>query len=369
MKNENDGAVQWKKFYKNIFFLIIASLLLAAVLVITIKISSSSKKGKIQAAFLDNKSLEIVIPQDSLGFTSEPIRFVGKLKRSGISIDNNKLSAWIIPSIRRESSEIVLLIKEIPASFSEETFNMLLVGGAKKQITLLLQREGPGDIVDQGNEDRGTGEEAPIPWLEPKGSIINAQLEDLSDPSLFTLDDSGRVYGLIPQSDYAPPKKTLLLVMKKRVEDRSPACVYNFSEEDPVGELHALWKLGGRFLFKDDDGKTWKLGDNNSELGAEIIKAKQEAASEWVLSTNETGRKLLDNYCALLNVPLGSISLILPDELWYAVYQTLNKIYNDVDIRSRKTIYKSGTEVGWSLRSHAGGSYAIIIQKQDVTEK
>ena len=111
MKNENDGAVQWKKFYKNIFFLIIASLLLAAVLVITIKISSSSKKGKIQAAFLDNKSLEIVIPQDSLGFTSEPIRFVGKLKQSGISIDNNKLSAWIIPSIRRESSEIVVSVK------------------------------------------------------------------------------------------------------------------------------------------------------------------------------------------------------------------------------------------------------------------
>jgi hypothetical protein len=63
-----------------------------------------------------------------------------------------------------------------------------------------------------------------------------------------------------------------------------------------------------------------------------------------------------------MSVTPGNLHITLPKKLWFAVYGTVLKKYNDSGLID--TLNTSGKKVGWMLKSYAD-SYAIIIQKPD----
>ena len=154
-------------------------------------------------------------------------------------------------------------------------------------------------------------------------------------------------------------------VYKGKISRRSPACVYEFSDEDPVAEIHALWDLGGRFLLTKN-GTMLTLGGENRPIGPEIKDDIQKIDKPLVLETNDNGKKILDVFCEAMGVPSGSLSIVLPEEVWSALYQTVDKVAVDNQLKGK--ISNSGTEIRWRLKNHAD-SYAIIIQKSDMIKK
>lgn len=196
-------------------------------------------------------------------------------------------------------------------------------------------------------------------WPQPEGDTINSSFPNLKNPASFKLVNGKMVYG--QSSGLNVPFQ----VYKGKISRRSPACVYEFSDEDPVAEIHALWDLGGRFL-RTTEGTHLILGNDNSTIGPEIKYQEQKADKALVLEVNNNGRNLLNTFCEAMGIPSGSLSIVLPEKVWSALYQTVDKVA--VDNQLKGSISNSGSEVKWRLKNHAD-SYAIIIQKADMSKK
>ncbi len=413
------------------------------------------------AHFLDNNPVNLILSRNLQSQQSEPIAFSGRLKETNISIDNAEVQKWIKIYISNESNDIRLSVaNSIPENFESITFNIILTGGAEKQVTLKVseaeavpemdtdpveQDTAPPDESIKGDIDPEISDEQDFPakaeeetvpdaeiseeapdtekldetervasediqkevadtefsdkavepaaeineetadtetlkepeqeepvteisvqpdtetrtWPQPEGDIINSSIPDLKNPASFKLVNDKIVYG---QSRGA---KVPFQVYKGKISRRSPACVYDFSDKNPVAEMHAIWSLGGRFLRTTEDTHLI-LGDDNSTLSPEIKDQGQKSDKALVLEVNNNGKNLLNTFCEAMRVPSGSLSIVLPEEVWSALYQTVDKVA--VDNQLKGNISNSGTEITWRLKNHAD-SYAIIIQKADMSKK
>ena len=195
-------------------------------------------------------------------------------------------------------------------------------------------------------------------WPERKSETVNDGFEDLIDSFAFQLENSREVYGLSYLKRQVPFDTTC----RRDIENGSPACVYSFSDKDPVGEMQAIWDLGGRFLLKDEGVV---LGDVGASLGPEIMNDKHKAADKLVLEVNDVGEALLDDYCDAMGILPGRLQIILPGKLWVAIHQTLFKVAVVDNKLGVNTIFKQGKEINWRLKSFKG-SCSIIIQKSDL---
>ena len=287
--------------------------------------------------FKDSEPLVFELSQDSQNLSLGPILIEGSFKETDITIDDNKISDWIKPVVTKEGDGIKLMISEIPEDFREGSFGLVLAGGDKKQIDLKMEKTS---------------------WPVQISKTVNADFEDLSEPFEYKLENAVSVYGLSHIDNQLGFNSTY----EHRYKNRSPACVYSFSDKDPVGEMHAIWDLGGRFL--KDGGVV--LGGVGANLGPKITKSPSKAGDELVvLETNDTGRKLLDDYCGAMGIPSGSLQITLPRDLLAAVYQTLFKVAvvdNEIDV---DTVFKKDKEVSWRLKGNKDG-YSILIQKSDI---
>jgi len=391
--------------------------------------------------FLDNNPVNLILSRD---LQSELIAVSGRLKRDDISFDNTNVQKWINIDISKDSNDIKLSIANtIPEELKSLTFNIILTGGAKKQVTIKIpeavidtdvvvqetpspdkpdddagpesdeqeplaaqteeetvpdaetiedapdtvtieepKREEPEDKPqkeDTGTEDiddsklatetiEKTGPVTEITnqpdaevktWPQPQSEIINSHFDNIKDPATFKLANGKIVYGK------SRGLNVPFQVYKGNISRRSPACVYEFSDEDPVAEIHALWDLGGRFLLTKN-GTMLTLGGENRPIGPEIKDDIQKIDKPLVLETNDNGKKILDVFCEAMGVPSGSLSIVLPEEVWSALYQTVDKVAVDNQLKGK--ISNSGTEIRWRLKNHAD-SYAIIIQKSDMIKK
>jgi hypothetical protein len=287
--------------------------------------------------FKDSDALDFKLPQDSQKLQLGPILIMGKLKDTEVAINDNKIADWIDPVVTENGDGVLLMINEVPENFMEGSFELELAGGDKKLINLK-------------KEDKS--------WPVQKGKTVNEGFEALVDPFEYKLENAVKVYGL----SHITNQLGFGATYEYRFKNRSPACVYSFSDKDPVGEMHAIWDLGGRFLLRDEGVV---LGGDNASLDSEIMKDKHKAGDELVLETNDTGRKLLDDYCSALGILPGSLQITLPGDLWAAVYQTLFKVAvvdNEIDVN---TVFKKDKDVSWRLKGNEDG-YSIIIQKSDL---
>lgn len=341
------------------------------------------------AHFPDNNPVNIIFNRDTQKLQPELITFSGTLRKKDISIDNMAARELIKIDISKESNDLRLSIVDIiPEDFEPLTFNIILAGGSKKQVILKVSEtetlpETDADVVKHDTKDQ-TEPDAEIKeetskadaetlkepeqeepdaefrtWPQPQGEIINSHFPRLKDPASFKLANGKIVYG------QSRGVKVPFQVYKGKISRRSPACVYEFSDKDPVAEMYALWSLGGRFLLKN--GKTTlKLGGENVPIAPEIKDDIQKVDNPLVLETDGNGKKLLDVFCEAMGAPSGSLSIALPEEMWSAVYQTVDKVAVDNDLKGH--ISRSGSVVKWRLKNHADG-YAIIIQESDMHKK
>lgn len=196
-------------------------------------------------------------------------------------------------------------------------------------------------------------------WPQPQGNVINRSFPSLKDPVAFKLPGDKTVYG---QSRGA---KVPFQVYKGKITRRSPACVYEFSDKDPVAEMYAIWSLGGRFMLTTE-GSHLLLGDENSTIGPQIKDQVRTADKALALEVNNRGKTLLNTFCKAMGVPSGTLLIALPEVVWSAVYQTVDKVAVDNELKSQ--VSNSNSVVKWRLKNHTDG-YAIIIQKADMTKK
>ena len=197
-------------------------------------------------------------------------------------------------------------------------------------------------------------------WPKPLSTAVNTQLKGVSAPFSFELGYGKRVLG------QSLGREVPFATYKNKMKNKSPACVYQFTENDPVGELHALWNLGGRLLLTDETGKRWILGKDAPALIPEIVSDRQEFPADMILKVNGRGEELFGEYCKVMSIPPGSLSITLPEKLWSAVYQTISKVA--IDNNRMGAISKPGTEVYWRL----GGTienYAIVVNTSDLPDE
>lgn len=298
---------------------------------------TESEEAKEIAHFKDSDPLDFELPRDSQNLQLGPILIKGRFKETDITINDSKISDWIKPVVTKEGDGIFLKIDEIPENFREGSFGLVLAGGGQRQINLRIEKES---------------------WPVQISKTVNGDFEDLSEPFEYKLENAVRVYGL----SYIDNQLGFDSTYEHRFKNRSPACVYSFSDEDPAGEMHAIWDLGGRLLLKDEGVI---LGSDSAGFGPEIMDDKHKAGDVLVLEINDTGRKLLDNYCDAMGISPGSLQITLPRSLLAAVYQTLFKVAvvdNKIDVG---TIFKEDKEVSWRLKGNKDG-YSILIQKSDI---
>ncbi|MCP5005283.1 MAG: hypothetical protein GY941_15310, partial [Planctomycetes bacterium] len=79
--------------------------------------------------------------------------------------------------------------------------------------------------------------------------------------------------------------------------------------------------------------------------------------------TNLKGEKVLDDFCEAMGVPSGSLSMVMPEKVWSALYQTVDKVA--VDNKLKGNISRAGSVIRWRLKNHKDG-YLITIQKDDM---
>jgi len=222
------------------------------------------------------------------------------------------------------------------------------------------------DITDEEPQDLVVHDEdrepvlPPVSWPTWEGGEINSEIKDLDKPFEYLLDNSavsGRVYGL----NHTGKQVKFSATDKNCIKKSMPACVYHFSAEDRVGEMQAIWDLGGRFLLSGEV----VLGGDSSRLDPEIMEDSYQAGDDLVLEVNNVGRALLKKYCDALGTLPGSLQIILPGKLWAAIYQSLFKVA--VENKLIGPVYNyEGKEVSWRLKSHGKNDYSIIIQKSDL---
>ncbi|MCP5005152.1 MAG: serine/threonine protein kinase, partial [Planctomycetes bacterium] len=232
--------------------------------------------------------------------------------------------------------------------------------GTNEEAIVFQNKTHPENILEKRIEDKIKLKRAlqqTIDWNQ--GKILNSHFPGLSAPASFNLRNGKIIYG------QSRGINVPFRVYESKIFRRAPACVYDFSDKYPVAEILALWELGGRFLLKKD-GEILMLGDENASIGLEIDDDVQNIDNPLVLETNENGVKILDVFCEAMGVPSGSLSLALPNEVWKALYQTVDKVA--VDNQLKGNISRPGAEIKWRLKTHAD-SYSIIIQKSDMVEK
>lgn len=337
-----------------------------------------------------------------------------------------KKQPWIKAVVNKEKSVIELTAADpIPKEFGKETFCLVLGSHVKKEIVLhrkngedaaaahlkvaaaetaatpadappetsSAKQERPteetaGKIVvveeaQQAPVSAGTGaepasappstpaaaeESAPaesktdtaVAWPKPLSASVNTHLKGVSAPFPFELGYGKRVLG------QSLGREVPFATYKNKMKNKSPACVYQFTESDPVGELHALWDVGGRLLFTDGAGERWILGKDAPSLVPEIVSDRQEFPADMILKVNGRGEELLGEYCKVMSLPPGSLSITLPEKLWSAVYQTVSKVA--IDNNRMGAISKPGIEVYWRL-SGTLENYAIVVNTSDLPEE
>ncbi|MCP5007142.1 MAG: hypothetical protein GY941_24845, partial [Planctomycetes bacterium] len=382
------------------------------------------------ADFVDQDSIIITFNRNLKKLQPELIAFSGSLRESDITIDNENVQKWIKVDTSKDSGNIRISIEDsIPDDLESITFNIMLTGGARKQVTLKVsepetdsesetddvelgaeaddagqETDSPDESDDDGvdpdtGEDQGpvadteeetlpdremdedlseedsktvvdsgqpaaTDKEAPIesdreedagtedingdaepvtqiskepepvtdtndqpdieikPWPQPQGKIINTHFPGIKDPASFKLANGKTVFG------QSRGIRVPFHVYEGKISRRSPMCVYEFSDKDPVAEIYALWELGGRFLLKKD-GKFLTLGGTNASIGPEVERDIQKTNNPLALETNLKGEKVLDDFCEAMGVPSGSLSMVMPEKVWSALYQTVDKVAVD----------------------------------------
>ena len=205
-----------------------------------------------------------------------------------------------------------------------------------------------------------TRADAASAWPKPLSTSVNTHLKGVSATFSFELGYGKRALG------QSLGREVPFATYKNKMKNKSPACVYQFSENDPVGELHALWNLGGRLLLTDEAGKRWILGKDAPALVPEIVSDRQEFPADMILKVNGRGEDLFGEYCKAMSTPSGSLSITLPEKLWSAVYQTISKVA--IDNNRMGAISKPGTEVYWRL-SGTIENYAIVVNTSDLPEE
>jgi hypothetical protein len=264
----------------------------------------------------------------------------------------------------KESVDPVLAEPEAPVAkkdpVSEQDEGKIEV----EDSAVLYQTDEPesekGKEEESMQEETETVKEMAVPrsWPVRKSETVNGGIEGLRAPFEFEIGDSRNVSGLSYSGEQMPFSTTC----RAYIEKGNPASVYSFSDKDPVGEMHAIWDLGGRFLLKDG-GEVVVLGGDNASLGPKMMKDSRKAGDELVLEVNDVGRALLDKYCGAMGFQSGSLQIVLPGKFWAAVYQTLNKVA--VDNKLMDAVYRPDKDVNWRLKGN-NGNYSIIIQKSDL---
>lgn len=336
-----------------------------------------------------------------------------------------KKQPWIKAVVNKEKSVIELTAADpIPKEFGKETFCLVLGSHVKKEIVLqrkngddaapsqlkavtaetaatpadaspetysakqeqppeetagkIVVEDAPQAPVGTGTDVESVSEQPSVPaaaeknapaetkadiasaWPKPLSASVNTQLKGVSAPFSFELGYGKRVLG------QSLGREVPFATYKNKMKNKSPACVYQFTENDPVGELHALWNVGGRLLFTDGAGERWILGKDAPALVPEIVSDRQEFPADMILKVNGRGEELLGEYCKVMSLPPGSLSITLPEKLWSAVYQTISKVA--IDNNRMGAISKPGTEVYWRL-SGTPENYAIAVNTSDLPEE
>ncbi len=298
--------------------------------------------------FADNEPVKITIGVGEMGFESGQINFLGQVKSSDITFDDEKVSDWVTFEVNETDKFIVLKNKdELAEGINSKEFNVVLSNGPeRKHVIISFEHE---------------TKPAYVTWPQRENKTVNRNFDDLKNPLLFKLEGSGKVYGDCMSGSAVFSEGLYRQYNVRRIKGK-PACVYNFGDADPVGEMHAIWDLGGRFLLVKDDGSIRRLGGEEAALEPEIMKDRLKGSTGLILEVNDAGDELLKRYCEAMSVTPGNLHITLPKKLWFAVYGTVLKKYNDSGLID--TLNTSGKKVGWMLKSYAD-SYAIIIQKPD----
>ena len=138
--------------------------------------------------FLDNNPVNLILSRD---LQSELIAVSGRLKRDDISFDNTNVQKWINIDISKDSNDIKLSIANtIPEELKSLTFNIILTGGAKKQVTIKIPEAViDTDVVVQETPSPDKPDDDAGPESDEQEPLA-AQTEEETVPDAETIEDA-----------------------------------------------------------------------------------------------------------------------------------------------------------------------------------